>query len=209
VVGRTVYDAYALATGVLALIGAAEGAELRRESALDLLRSRRFDVLLGQQETEWIDFKREGYAKTDRGKLELAKDVASFANAGGGILVLGVATTKAGETDTASAVIPCARGSISAQSYRALIGRRIHPPPERVEIFSISADLHGDVWVVSVPPQPEEYKPFLVYGAVVGGKVNDAYYSIVVRRDDGTVPTNPQAVHALLSAGRAALRASL
>jgi hypothetical protein len=152
VVGRTVYDAYTLATGVLALIEAAEGAELRRETTLDLLRSQRFDVLLGQHETEWLDFKREGYAKTEHGKLELAKDVASFANAGGGILVLGIATTKAGETETASAVIPCVRGSISAQSYRALIGRRIHPPPERVEIFSISADPHGDVWVVSVPP---------------------------------------------------------
>lgn len=209
VVGRTVYDAYALATGVLALIEAAEGAELRRETTLDLLRSRRFDVLLGQQETEWIDFKREGYAKTDRGKLELAKDVASFANAGGGILVLGVATTKAGDAETASAVTPCARGSISAQSYRALVGRRIHPPPERIEIFSISAEPHGDVWVVSVPPQPEEFKPFLVHGAVIGGKVSDAYYSIVTRRDDGAVPTDPQAVHALLSAGRAALRGSM
>jgi hypothetical protein len=206
-VGRTVYDAYNLGKGVLALIEAGEGGALRRETTLDLLHGRRVDVLLGQQETEWIDFKREGYAKTDRGKLELAKDVASFANADGGILVLGVATTKSGHIETASAVMPCPAGSVSVQSYRAVIARRIHPPPERLEIFSIPQMPHGDVWVVSVPPQPEEFKPFLVHGAVLGGKVNDAYYSIVTRRDDGAVATSPQAVHALLSAGRAALRA--
>jgi hypothetical protein len=47
----------------------------------------------------------------------------------------------------------------------------------------------------------------LVHGAVIDAKVNDSYFSIVSRRDDEAVPTDPQAVHALLSAGRAALRA--
>lgn len=206
-VRRTVHDAYTLGTGVHALIEAAAGGELRLETTLDLLRGGRVDVLIGQQETAWIDFKRQGYAKTDRDKLELAKDVASFANADGGILVLGVAATKAGHIETASAVIPCAPGSVSAQSYRAIIGRRVHPPPEHLDIFVIPQKQGGDVWVVSVPPQPDEFKPFLVHGAVVGGKVNDAYYSIVTRRDDSAIPTDPQAVHALLSAGRAALRA--
>jgi Putative DNA-binding domain len=206
-VRRTVNDAYTLGKGVLALIQAANGGGLRRETALGLLHGQRVDVLIGQEEAEWIDFKREGYAKTERGKLELAKDVASFANADGGLLVLGVATTKAGHVETASAVTPCPPGSVSVQSYRAIVTRRIHPPPERFEMFSIPQQPDGDVWVISVPPQPDEVKPFLVHGAVLGGKVNDAYYSIVARRHDGAVPMDPQAVHALLSAGRAALRA--
>jgi hypothetical protein len=29
-----------------------------------------------------------------------------------------------------------------------------------------------------VPPQPEELKPFLIHGAAIAGKVNDAYFSI-------------------------------
>jgi len=49
-------------------------------------------------------------------------------------------------------------------------------------------------------------KPFLVHGAVVKGKVNDAYYSIVTRRDNHAVPTTPEAVHALTAAGRAVFR---
>ena len=121
-------------------------------------------------------------------------------------MVLGVAATKSGHIETASALTPCPPGSVSVQSYRAILARRIHPRPERLEIFSIPQKPRGDIWVVSVPPQSEEFKPFLVHGVVVGGKVNDAYFSIVTRRDDSTVPTDPQAVHALLSAGRAALR---
>ena len=80
------------------------------------------------------------------------------------------------------------------------------PSPVGVEIFSIHKGRTGNVWVVSIPPQPEELKPFLVHGALVKGKVNDAYYSIVTRRDDHAVPTTPEAVHALIAAGRAVLR---
>jgi hypothetical protein len=159
-----------------------------------------------QRETDWIDFKREAYKKDDHGKLELAKDVAAFANADGGLLVLGFATTKSGHVETASKIFPCAIGAVSVQSYRAVLARRIHPPPEHVEIFSIPYP-GGNVWVVSVPPQPEEYKPFLVHGAVINSKVNDSYFSIVSRRDDEAVPTDPQGVHALIAAGRAVLRA--
>ena len=204
--GRSVGDAYAIGKGVLALYEAVEeGGRLTRETALDVLRSGRPDVLVGQRETDWIDFKREAYKKDDLAKFELSKDVAAFANASGGLLVLGVATVKSGEEDVASRVVPCATGTVSAQSYRGVVGRRVHPPPEGLEVFSIPlAD--GDVWVVSVPPQREEYKPFLVHGAVRGGKINDAFFSIVSRRDDAAVPTDPQAVHALLAAGRAALR---
>jgi hypothetical protein len=172
---RTVADAYHLAKGALALIEAADGGALERETTLDLLRSGRVDVLLGQPENDWLDFKREGYARTDRGKLELAKDVAAFANAAGGILMLGVATTKAGHLETASAIMPCLPASISVNSYRAILARRVHPPPEHLEMFAIRQKSGGDVWVLSVPPQPEEFKPLLV--------------------------------HALMSAGRAALRA--
>jgi schlafen family protein len=205
VTGRTVRNAFDLGKGVLALLDAVQGGGLTRERTLDLLRSGRVDVLLGQPETDWIDFKRQGYAKTEHGKFGLAKDVAAFANASGGILVLGVATNKSGLVETASAITPCPVTSVSAQSYKAILRRRLHPPPERVEVFSLPQPAGGDVWVVAVPPQPEEFKPMLVHGAVIEGKVTDAYFSIVVRRGDDNVPTNPQAVHALLSAGRAAL----
>ncbi len=204
--GRTVRQAFDLGKGALALLEALDQGGLTRERVLDLLRAGRVDVLLGQPENEWLDFKRQGYARTDHGRFELAKDVAAFANAGGGLLVLGLASVKSGLAEVASAVTPCASGSVNAQSYRGVLSRRLHPPLERLSIFSLPQSRGGDVWVIDVPPQPEESKPFLVHGAVLGGKVSDAFYSMVVRRADDCIPTDPQAVHALMAAGRAALR---
>ena len=54
--------------------------------------------------------------------------------------------------------------------------------------------------------QSPELKPFLVHGAILEGKVNTAFFSIVTRISDETTATSPQAVHALLVAGRAASR---
>lgn len=58
-------------------------------AAIDRLVDRR------QPEDEALEFKRTLYAATDDGRDELAKDVASLANAGGGLLLLGVAETQA------------------------------------------------------------------------------------------------------------------
>jgi hypothetical protein len=57
-----------------------------------------------------------------------------------------------------------------------------------------------------VPPQPEELKPFLVHGAILEGKVEGAFVSIVRRRGEHSVPITAPAIHAMLSAGRALLR---
>jgi hypothetical protein len=205
--GTTVGEAYKLAKDILELVDYAEDGEITRERALDLLRSGRVDVLLGRREGDWLDCKRTPYPKTDEGRLELAKDVAAFANADGGVLAVGVATRKANDGEIASAVMPCTAGAVNVLSYRRTIQRRVHPYPERLEIFSIS-ERDGEVWIISIPPQPEELKPFLVHGAVLGRKLNDNYFSIVTRREDEAVPTTTAALHGLLSAGRAALRRS-
>jgi hypothetical protein len=51
--------------------------------------------LFEARETAHVDFKRDPYAmETDRGRQDLAADVAAFASAQDGILVLGVATVQ-------------------------------------------------------------------------------------------------------------------
>ncbi len=179
--GRTVGYAYELGKGVLALLDAAEaGGSLSRQTALGILRGGRPDVLIGQPETDWIDFKRQAYPKDEHGKFELAKDVAAFANADGGIIILGVATTKAGHVESASKILPLGAGTVSAQSYRAVLTHRIHPPPAGIEIFAVPTH-GGELWVVSIPPQPPELKPFLVHGAVIDSKVNSFFQSSLAR----------------------------
>jgi hypothetical protein len=47
---------------------------------------------------------------------------------------------------------------------------------------------NGLLIVIDVPPQPEELKPFLVHGAVVDGKAEREFISIVRRQGDEAIP---------------------
>ena len=60
--------------------------------------------------------------------------------------------------------------------------------------------------VVAVPAQEEELKPFLVHGAMVSGKIQGAYISIVRRSGEDSIPITAQQIHSTLAAGRALLR---
>ncbi|MFI9604767.1 helix-turn-helix domain-containing protein [Streptomyces sp. NPDC052043] len=59
-----------------------------------LLAAQQPEAILGTPESQWVDFKSVGPKgpydlSTEKGKFELAKDVAAFANASGGLLVCG------------------------------------------------------------------------------------------------------------------------
>ncbi|MBF6336831.1 hypothetical protein IU450_13140 [Nocardia abscessus] len=66
----------------------------------------------------------------------------------------------------------------------------------------------GGDWVIAagIEPQDEELKPFLVHGAIVGGRVEGAYISIVRRSGEDSIPISAQQIHSTLAAGRALLR---
>jgi Putative DNA-binding domain len=205
--GRTVHDLYKLAKDMLELLRAAEGGTLVRETTLDLLRAGKVDLLLGQAENNWIEAKGAPYADNDVGKLELAKDVAAFANAAGGLLVLGVATAKRGDRDVLTRVQPIPFAMARPSSLRRIIDHRVHPPVQGLEVIHVPYGGKADgVVVVSVPPQPEEMQPFLVRGAVTGGRLSGSFVSVVTRRGEDTLATDVASIHALLAAGRAALR---
>lgn len=55
--------------------------------------------------------------------------------------------------------------------------------------------------LVEVPPQPEELKAFLVSGAVVHGRVEGAFISIVRRRGEHSLAISPAGIHAAVPAG--------
>ncbi len=49
------------------------------------------EELIGAAESEWLEFKKEPYyLERDEQRFELAKDVSAMANAGQGIIVIGV-----------------------------------------------------------------------------------------------------------------------
>jgi hypothetical protein len=205
--GRTVADAMRIGDDLLLLLDATLGGGLSPGTVVDLLRAQRPDLLIGQAETEWLEFKQAPYGLGDPlQEVELAKDVSALANRpGGGLLVIGLATKNRNGTDTANAVRSQPLGLLSVRRYRQALDRWIFPPLDdlRIEIAEIEPG-RGVMWV-RVEPQPEALWPFLVLGAVQRGKVLGNHFSLVRRRGDETMAVPAAVVHGLLVAGRVAL----
>jgi hypothetical protein len=104
---------------------------------LEKLEARDFEALIGLVESEWLDAKETPYhLDSPKQKLELAKDVAAFANAGGGIIVIGFDCEK--EPTTSSERI---RGVcqfpvpfVDPNKYSQILADLVHPPPHGVSI---------------------------------------------------------------------------
>ncbi|MFE2387074.1 AlbA family DNA-binding domain-containing protein [Streptomyces misionensis] len=165
-------------------------------------------LILGEGESEWLEVKRENYGLgAEPQKYEFACDVASFANSEfGGLLIIGIASEKdLSGNDILARVTPCRRGSIHPQRYMQILRERVVPPVEGLRLDVIPVD-SGDIMVVYIPPQPEEIKPFIVKGAMIGSKVSGSFFSIPHRRGSDKWAMSPEAVHSTLVAARIVLR---
>lgn len=202
--GRTVGELYAVAEEILALVEATTGDGLRRETVLELLRAARAELLVGQPEGDWLDVKSQDYdLSTESGKISLAQDVARFANAEyGGIVVVGMGSKKTGDAEIIKDVRPVPPDARGVRRHRQAINNRVFPPPDGLTVEEVMVG-SGRLMVLHVPPQPEELKPFLVHGAIVDGRVEGAFISIVRRRGEASIPVTAAAIHA--SRGRARL----
>ncbi|MET9515154.1 ATP-binding protein [Streptomyces sp. NPDC002994] len=165
-------------------------------------------MVLGEAESEWLEVKRENYGiAVESQKYEFACDVASFANSDqGGLIVIGISSAKDDSgNDVLTRVTPCKRGSLNIQRYMQILQDRVIPAVEglRIDVVPIGA---GDIMAIYVPPQPEEIKPFIVKGAVIGPKVSGSFLSIPHRRGSDKWAMSPEAVHSMLVAARAVLR---
>lgn len=178
------------------------------ESIYPLAKAGHLRVLIGQPESDWLDAKSQGYDLDQEGKrLELARDVAAFANSErGGLILIGATTRRVQDRDVIRKVASVPLASIRSRRYRAVIDARVVPTIENLEIrLHPESHDHGFL-VIRIPRQAEELKPFLVHGAVAGGAVEGSYVSIVRRRGEDNVPVSAVGVHSMLVAGRALLR---
>ncbi|MDH6219594.1 ATP-binding protein [Streptomyces pseudovenezuelae] len=164
------------------------------------------DSLVGLEESDWLEVKSQGYDLDNvKDKIELAQDVSRFANGEtGGILAIGYRAKKNRNGESISKCTPIPERFAQAVRYRATIDSRIFPP---IDGLKIRTSPHGGGWILTVfiPSQAEENKPFLVHGAIVGGKVEGAFISIVRRRGEASIPITGPAIHSMLAAGRSIL----
>lgn len=98
-------------------------------------------------ESEYLDFKREWWQRSDSGKREFARDIAAFANAGGGAILVGI-------TEGEQPQIVGVELQFDVEEWcRAVTGSRIEPPP-RFSVDSVETE-SGTCIVVVVPPSAD------------------------------------------------------
>lgn len=205
---RLVRELYEIGSDAIVLLEAAESGELTRETTIELLRAGRADVLIGQPEGSWLDVKSAHYdLDTQHGKISIAQAVARFANAEhGGIVVVGMRGKKIPSGELIHSVCPVPLDGRTLRRYQSALEHHLYPPPDLLDIEEFSDGLGQGIVFIHIPPQHEELKPFLVHGAVVEGRIEGAFISIVRRRGEGSIPITAPAIHSTLAAGRALLR---
>jgi len=209
--GAKVADAIDFGLSVEQLLLATRGGSLDANSAFTLIAVGRAALLIGQRESAWLEVKSQSYdLSVDKGRIELGQDVARFANGDvAGLLVIGCGTKKAAGVETISKLTPSLTSHSPARFHKA-IDDKVFPPILGLEVnevaLPLSSDRQGYLLAILVPAQPEESKPVLVHGAIVDGKTEGAFISIVQRRGEHSVPTTAQSIHASIAAGRALLR---
>jgi hypothetical protein len=204
--GRTVGDWHDVGVDVQVLLWAAQSGELSPDAAADVIRAGRADLLVGHAEADWLEAKSQAYGDTMEDKVELAKDVASFANAAGGLIVLGLKTKRRGDEDLIRSVNEVPLGAARPRALRQRIARHVFPVPEGLVVEQVPGSSAGfGVVFIRVPAQPPGRKPFIVSGAVIGRRLQGAFLTIPTREYADTTNLDARTLHARLRVGQRAL----
>jgi hypothetical protein len=131
-----------------------------------IVRSGHLEELLGVAESERVDFKGAAYdLDLRKDKRDLVADVASLANARGGVLVLGVGTTKrpAEQIEVADSLLGVRPAKVERDRYLKVIREHVVPLVKSVtvDLVTHTSDRH-DFGLIEVEPQYDGDKPFVV-----------------------------------------------
>ncbi len=205
--GRAIHD----------YLAAIRGGDLDARKIMSVLRGGHANVLLGMHESGHLEIKSSQYNLNapgqagERQKIELAQDVARFANGDrDAILVLGYAEEKSKASTKIDRLVPLRLESVDISQYQATLDSKIVPPITGLIIERVQVDREGNAGIlfVFVPRQPEEMQPYLVHGAIAGDKVEGAFFSIVQRRGEASITLTASQIHGYIVAGKAFLRRS-
>jgi len=172
-----------------------------------IVSTARFDMLVGEMESQFLDAKGQPYRfdeGTD-GKRAFAKDVASFANAQGGYILIGFATkisdVNAGEQ--IAEVRPIRSQYFNTEQHRKILQEWLYPQPLGIEInwIPFGNEPEKGVLALYIPPQNDRSKPFLITKTVTDKKSTDVIIAYVERRLDFTEPHSIVEIHQALRNG--------
>ena len=159
------------------------------EAVAALLTARNLSGFLGLKEDEWFDAK--GATPYDlnspQGRMELAKDVSSFANAGGGYIVCGLSTTSVPEeqTDQVDALALIPQISFNASGIQGVLKEYLYPKISYLQVKWVEdADSSGlGVGAIFVPSQSSDNR-FVLMKQVLDGDtaLPQTVFGLAVRR---------------------------
>ncbi len=157
-----------------------------------LVISGRADLLKGRIENEWFDSKGQPYRiETDYGKRELAKDISSFGNRSGGLILIG-ARTQPSATHWGDEIVeirPLPKNLVNEVQYRDIIKEWLYPEPENIVISWHEVQSSGNgIWLIDIPPQPEEKLPFLIRRTIDEKKNVEILFGYAKRVKDNSQP---------------------
>jgi predicted HTH transcriptional regulator len=186
------------------------------ESVKTILDAHTYNTLMGLQEDAWLEVKgRTPYDfDSPEGRYELAKDVSAFANGAGGIIIVGLQTTKRDTTQTeeVTGFDLCTQDTFQPHRYVSLIEAYIHPTIERLNVYwaPVSEDGTQGLGVIEVPAQTPERQYFLIANAVDGGsKIRQFVFGIVRRNESSNDPFTIAQLYAYTQKGKSSLSQTL
>jgi len=178
---------------------------------IEALADGRPDDLLGMAENGWVDFKQAPYQlNTDHGKFELCKDVTAFANASGGLLVIGVATSKPADraVEVATGMHPFPQAQVNVSQHFDTVNDNLRPRVVvthrwyRDPVRSASNDLY--YLVLEVEPVAERDRWVIVRRILNNRGMFVDGVAVPQRHGDRTVYLPPEDIYYLINEGRRA-----
>jgi hypothetical protein len=166
---------------------------LSREKFNEFVEISDFDSLIGEIENVWFDCKSQPYqVENNTGKRDLAKDVSSFLNVKGGIILIGIKTEKSATRfgDEIKETRPFAQELVNTSQYKDIIKSWIYPEAEGIEVVwtPIKNDPAKGIVLIKIPNQKESIKPFLITKTLDENKQVETVFGYVERKDDNNEP---------------------
>lgn len=149
-----------------------------------------------------------------KGGMNLRKDAAAFANATGGLVIVGLQTTRHAnaQTDEITSYDLCSQADFNVARYVSLIGDFIHPAIEGLAVYWVSVNPEGTqgLGIIEVPPQNPERQYYLIANAVdSGSRIKQFVFGIVRRNDSSNDPFTIAQLHQYMRKGKSSLAQTL
>lgn len=175
---------------------------------VEALAAGTFERIKGSAEGQEMDFKSAPYQlDTFKGRWELAKDVAAFANSrGGGCILIGAKTEKhqneVVETVSDLSLVP--KSLVNVPRYRALLAEMVYPSPHGVEIKWFPENGDEGLLLIRVPAAQDGEEPLLLRSMVTtdGGKCEAV--GVPRRNEDRTDWDPAEKIHGAMVSARMA-----